>query len=208
MGKVATVQPPSRLALAPLGRRVELPYDEELEYLESTGTQYVNPNVRMVDVGAVELDWEYLVDSKSFLVFGGGNRSGYNTAKDRVLLASVVESGAVKSGYIDTGIQRKMLQSNWISGSRVVIPKIKCDVVGGGEDDNRIIGLFRNYNVLNNITASGASRCRMCRIWDKSDTLVRDFIPVRYGSVGYLYDRVSNTRFKTGTFVCGPDKTG
>lgn len=42
----------------------------------------------------------------------------------------------------------------------------------------------------------------------KSGALVRDYIPVRKGTVGYLYDRVSGALFGnagTGDFVLGPD---
>ena len=38
---------------------------------------------------------------------------------------------------------------------------------------------------------------------------IRDFIPVRVGSTGYLYDKVSGQLFGnagTGDFVLGPDK--
>jgi len=45
------------------------------------------------------------------------------------------------------------------------------------------------------------------RIWDGT-TLVRDFVPCRIGTTGYLYDRVSQTLFGnigTGEFVLGPD---
>lgn len=41
------------------------------------------------------------------------------------------------------------------------------------------------------------------------DTVLRDYIPVRKGTVGYFYDRVSNTLFGsagTGTIGLGPDK--
>jgi hypothetical protein len=37
----------------------------------------------------------------------------------------------------------------------------------------------------------------------------RDFVPVRVGQVGYLYDRVSGTLYGnagTGNFTVGPDK--
>lgn len=39
--------------------------------------------------------------------------------------------------------------------------------------------------------------------------MVRDFIPVRVGQVGYLYDRVSGQlfgKYGTGDFIVGPDK--
>lgn len=42
-------------------------------------------------------------------------------------------------------------------------------------------------------------------------TLVRDFIPVRVGTVGYFYDNVSKQLFgnanSSGSFILGPDKT-
>ena len=40
-------------------------------------------------------------------------------------------------------------------------------------------------------------------------TLVRDFIPVRIGQTGYLFDKVSRQLFGnsgTGNFILGPDK--
>ena len=48
------------------------------------------------------------------------------------------------------------------------------------------------------------------RIFD-TGTLVRDFIPVRVGTTGYLYDRASGALFGndgTGSFGVGPDKNG
>lgn len=41
-----------------------------------------------------------------------------------------------------------------------------------------------------------------------SGTLVRDFIPVRVGQIGYMYDKVSGQLFKnigSGNFILGPD---
>lgn len=43
---------------------------------------------------------------------------------------------------------------------------------------------------------------------EKGGAVVRDFIPVRVGTVGYMYDRVSGQLFGnagTGAFVLGPD---
>ena len=52
-----------------------------------------------------------------------------------------------------------------------------------------------------------SGRFYACQIWD-GQTLVRDFVPCRIGTTGYLYDRVSQTLFSnigTGDFVLGPD---
>ena len=46
-----------------------------------------------------------------------------------------------------------------------------------------------------------------CRIWE-NNTLVRDFIPVRIGTVGYLYDEIGGGLYGnsvTGDFVLGAD---
>ena len=51
-------------------------------------------------------------------------------------------------------------------------------------------------------------RLMFCKIY-QNNVLVRDYIPVRKGMVGYLYDRVSGKLFGnagTGDFVLGPDK--
>ena len=55
----------------------------------------------------------------------------------------------------------------------------------------------------------GAYRCYYVHL-RKNGVLVRDYIPVRKGTVGYMYDRVSGRLFGnagTGSFVIGPDKT-
>lgn len=44
----------------------------------------------------------------------------------------------------------------------------------------------------------------------QNDNLVRDFIPVRVGTTGYLYDRVSGQLFEnsgSGSFTYGNDVT-
>ena len=51
--------------------------------------------------------------------------------------------------------------------------------------------------------------CRLyyAKLW-QDDTLVRDYIPIKIGSEGCLYDKVSQTVFHTageGAFGCGPD---
>ena len=50
--------------------------------------------------------------------------------------------------------------------------------------------------------------CRIYSAYVSNGTNVADFIPVRVGSVGYMYDRVSGKLFGnagTGDFVLGPD---
>ena len=51
-------------------------------------------------------------------------------------------------------------------------------------------------------------RIYYCRFYDGNNNLIEDFIPVRVGQVGYMYDKVSHQLFGnsgTGNFILGPD---
>lgn len=54
------------------------------------------------------------------------------------------------------------------------------------------------------------TRIKNCKIWESYE-LVRDYIPIRIGQVGYLFDKVSGQSFgnanSTGAFVLGADVT-
>lgn len=55
---------------------------------------------------------------------------------------------------------------------------------------------------------SGSSRLYYAKFYE-SGTLVRDFVPVRVESTGYLFDKVTGSLFGnsgTGSFILGPDK--
>ena len=64
------------------------------------------------------------------------------------------------------------------------------------------------FGVNGNTSINTNGRISSCKIYH-SGVLVRDYIPVRKGTVGYMYDRVSGQLFGnqgTGAFIIGPDK--
>jgi hypothetical protein len=66
-----------------------------------------------------------------------------------------------------------------------------------------------SYHSNHGITCSKAFKVYRFKLYS-SGVLVRDFIPVRKGTTGYLYDAVSETLYGnsgTGDFTLGPDKT-
>ena len=70
----------------------------------------------------------------------------------------------------------------------------------------RTLFLFATHNT-NDEYASSSMRVYACKIW-QNDVLVRDFIPVRKGQVGYMFDKVSGELFGnlgTGDFILGND---
>jgi hypothetical protein len=68
--------------------------------------------------------------------------------------------------------------------------------------------LFGVYDTaISAVTTDLKGTIRWCKIY-RSEQLVRDFIPVRVGQTGYLYDKVSRKLFGnsgTGDFILGND---
>ena len=68
--------------------------------------------------------------------------------------------------------------------------------------------IFSGNTALEDLSHPACIRMYFCEIYDGS-TIVRSFVPVRVGQVGYLFDRVSGQLFGnagTGAFTIGPDK--
>jgi hypothetical protein len=67
--------------------------------------------------------------------------------------------------------------------------------------------LFSNHTTTGGIGGLAEMRVYACQIF-QNDVLVKDFVPVRIGQVGYMYDTVSGELFGnlgTGDFTLGPD---
>ena len=182
-----------------------LPYDAEVEYLESTGTQWIDTGI-IVDSSITSAQISLAPTNKS---------SG-----DNILF------GSRDSGYgIYCFAGSSALRTRWGGPTYVDISYSLGDVIdvnihnGSVTVTNRATGAYRSFAVGNVFkpyplviagTAYGSSvqistgvRLLRVKIGD-----VRDFIPVRKGTVGYLYDRVSGKLFGnagTGDFVLGQD---
>ena len=75
------------------------------------------------------------------------------------------------------------------------------------EQSGYTITVFAGRNSVSSVTANLVGKIYVVQIWDDG-VLVRDFIPVRVGNVGYMYDRVSGRLFGnagTGAFGYGND---
>ena len=192
-----------------------LPYDAEVEYLESTGTQYIDTGITPGD-NAVE--WEFSFEytkpsSGAEGIFGSRQTAtayrpdGYNVfaLSSGLRLDCTSRSGIYSNPtnpvLLEFGSSNTTVNGrNYHNGTKAACDYSLC--------------IFA-INTAGNITASGSrgkGKIYYCKIW-KSGVLVRDYIPVRVGSgagaVGYLYDRVSGTLYGnagTGSFTAGPDK--
>jgi hypothetical protein len=185
------------------------PYDAEIEYLESTGTQYIDTGIVPTTATTVQTNFAF---TKIPTSAGGpfGVRSDNNNTRFWLNYDKVLEIGY---GYyyktsvaLDTNEYIDVLfnsisgdNHNFVFGSYSAICK---DVFL----QNGVMYLFALNRPPSNVFYASL-KMTFLKIWHK-DVLIRDFIPVRVGSVGYMYDRVSGQLFSnqgTGEFVLGPD---
>ena len=182
------------------------PYYCEVEYLESTGTQYI-------DTGVV------FSDSSHTYKWDIGAQAVNTSNKNYNWFCGFFEGSAYSAGvYADTTTNYNFyaVGTYYQNGQAITTP------LTGGDKYGIIRNVFTitNFagtlsvilfgrNQLNMVICNAAKRIFYYKIWD-NDILVRDFIPVRVGTVGYMYDLVSGQLFGnqgTGEFLIGPDKT-
>jgi hypothetical protein len=180
-----------------------LPYDAEVEYLESTGTQWIDTG--LLCSGADEVSISCFIPSDDGLgtsIFwgAGGNSRVWAT-----------------SGYCRFGnenmidITYKRLLNNWntirLNQSTGIVNGASLSMsIGTFQGKSNLTSLiFRGNDMLSNIPPSMKVSSFF---WKRNGVLILDLIPVRVGNVGYMYDKVSGKLFGnagTGDFVLGPD---
>lgn len=201
--------------LAPHG--APLPYDAEVEYLESTGTQYIDTGVLCDNNTNVEIGALWNTTSYNMVMFGVLDNSSGTTYRFMTQIynqnnpqsywgtsTSSTRSGAARNEWHDYALGSGVFK---VDGSTV---QTWADV-SFATTANLFVFARSLKNVNDPATIADSffrGRVRYVRIM-KSGTLVRSFVPVRVGQTGCLYDRVSGTLFGnagTGAFPIGPDK--
>lgn len=186
-----------------------LPYDAEVEYLESTGTQYIETGILPDANTGLQLFSSLPVNTSDAYIAGerddtGNTRwligwSAYKTAKwycgYGVTITSGVDGSPILTSvnYLGDGLFKVGDSYSYTLPSLSYSPSYN-------------IRLFGSAGVLAAYT-SAEVKIYSAKI-SVGSALVRDFIPVRKGTVGHLYDRVSGQLFGnagTGDFIIGPD---
>lgn len=201
-----------------------LPYDAEVEYLETDGWCYINTNYVPVGNTKVDVKWMSVTDDIEITVpycpIGGGiafankyfglwaptnqnyrffplrgnSNNGYDTSS-RVSLLDKVNTCVFANNTSTVNLNNKNYTVATTSVTDYSIP----------------LWLFAS-NVNNNTPSSNQHKLRLyyADILEGS-TYVRQFIPVRVGTTGYMYDKVSGTLFgnanSSGAFTFGNDVT-
>jgi hypothetical protein len=165
-----------------------LPYDAEVEYLQSSGTQWIDTGYRSNN----DDDFQFICEIEGNVGFSGSNGNlqmdfRYSSTIRRTY--RVVHSknyGPVT--YLDGG---QILVQSYHTYNGYIIALFALGASASGVGNFATIKLFSSKLIIN-------------------DVVVRDYVPVRVGTTGYLYDKVSGTLFGndgTGNFAIGNDIT-
>ena len=174
-----------------------LPYDAEVEYLESTGTQYIDTGVDLKKMMVAKYRIEFTSVSGIQVIFGVYTNST-NTSRGQLYINGVAWKDSSSNN---------MQSGGWAGNAAVgTVYDITSYNRNINTSDYTMYIFARNTDNNSPIP----TKMRLYRMTMTQDgLLVRDFIPVRKGNVGYLYDRVSKKLFGnsgTGSFILGNDK--
>ena len=189
-----------------------LPYDAEIEFLESTGTQWIDTGIKTLSSSTVEVEAAATVFKSNDIMFGSVGADASS------LIRALIYNDGAKGNIISLQSGRYGVTNAFIAYDTAfhnyLITPTKAEVDGKYFLATRSDNSLRNFLLFSFVTASGVkygshARISRCKIYH-SDVLVLDLIPVRKGNIGYMYDRVSGQLLGnagTGDFVIGPDKT-
>lgn len=188
---------------------------KQLEYIESTGTQYIKTNVKAPSSGLrIQIKFRYTGDYGNASVFGS-ETSGISGSGEY----SIVPYGSPSSFYV--GGSRSVAQKTTAQGVDYTLDATAANgtltTVWNGVASTVVYTQYLNttYPIAlfgNNISGTVSQKCPMrlysCKIYDNG-TLARDFVPCKNasGAVG-LYDTVDGQFYAnagTGTFTAGPE---
>lgn len=184
------------------------PYDSEIEYLQSTGKQYIETGIIPNDSTGVYIT-AYRISGNDNLVIGCRNNSG-NTRWAigittlgwyygwRVFENSNISGGPayIHMNYLNDG---KFKVKTPTTTKTMILPSLSFTPAYN-------IRLFGSAGI-NASYAKWYGRIYAVQITQGTE-IIMDLIPVRVGDIGYMYDKVSDQLFGndgTGSFILGPD---
>lgn len=190
-----------------------LPYDAEIEYLQSDGHQFIDTGLTTSYGRAFQQKIQQTSTSGNKIIGTGGINS--------TLIYSIrfYESGI----YFNVNGNLENLQSvdTAVHTFKIDVPNLTAQfdnttqtITGSMSYTNRnykeaLYAYSQTGNLSPRNSYNFVGRIFWAKYWEAGE-LVRDFIPVRVGQVGYMYDNVSGQLFGndgTGNFILGPDKT-
>ena len=201
-----------------------LPYDAEVEWIKSDGNAFIDTGIYGGSKVRIECSI-YTESGSQGVVFGEYQKlSAADTTTRCCVQITSSNNTATYSFFQNTNTTALSITKNinkwlniiadWKVGSFQVGETMSTGTVVSYQDSTNIYLFARRRNVysggatFDNVCTN--TRLKLPRIY-VYNILVRDYIAVRVGQVGYMYDRVSGELFgnanSTGSFTLGPDVT-
>ena len=179
----------------------------QLEYIQSSGTQYVDTGFVPNQDTRVVCDCEYFATSSASWLFG------VRVASGRAAFAFLAYEGKFRTDYNNS----YSLYFDAGTTKATHVDKAKnVTVVNGSETINDTYAAFNSQyslfllavNTAGTTNGYSTAKIKACQIYDNG-TLVRDFIPAKTvaGEIG-LYDKVFKEFYRnagSGVFTAGPE---
>ena len=190
-----------------------LPYDAEVEYLESTGTQWIDTGMVLSSDGfAYDVDVTF-ASTANCQVFGGRTQA-MNSSHDSIVL--FVVGGYWRFDYFGdwkagTAVAANTRYSVSYANGRTTVNGVSTSTpVSSGRQSGATVYVFAGHRPASTGGVEFPSSMKLYSLkFYQNGVLAADYQPVRKAGIGYLYDRVSGKLFGnagTGDFVLGPDK--
>lgn len=184
-----------------------LPYDSEVEYLQGDKYSYINTGMKASGILHIKT---YLVDffssATGYWPFGG--RNAYNNNAYGLFVAT--DTGLLNVAY--NGNTNEFNKYSSYPSSCWVEMKSGSIKVGSTTHTFTAKTFTSSYNVILFGLNNGGSiiRCsvKIGKTFITDGTTTLDLIPVRVGTVGYMYDKLSGRLLGndgSGTFILGND---
>lgn len=178
-----------------------LPYDAEIEYLQGSGTQYLNTGL----YGNLDTKVEVSVNISSFPCFACGVRPSDNNG----ITMYATSNGTQRFGNKSTTRSWSMNIKHTASINKDYFiydgNSVSLNTTTSFTTSDTIHLMWAGYQAQT--TAIMKGKLYYAKIWS-GGTLIFDGIPVRVGTTGYMYDKVSGQLFGnagTGDFILGND---
>lgn len=214
----------------------QLPYDCQIEYLESSGTQFIDTGIFITGPYTAEIVFEKPTNQTSGYakLIGVGNEANAayqycileidNTNRNKLRCSnrdgerkSSVSITLDSSNIHDIIIENPDANTINLTYNGASVGTVSDTFVTYSKASTGSLYLFtinnildRNGNVVSNNYPTNFTTFKLHSFkFYSGEQLIRDMIPVRIGQVGYMYDKISGQLFGnsgSGTFTLGPDK--
>lgn len=177
-----------------------LPYEAQVEYLQSSGTQYLNIPIQISNTATITIDGFITTTNKE--LFSMPLNNSYNSNQHQFNIeTSATYYRFFTSSSINAGSGNLNTRHLWSCGNSLyrdgTLIGTTTPTQSGARD---ALAIFRGSHGI-----VGGSIYSLKFV---DGDLELDCIPVRVGTTGYMYDRVSKTLFGnagTGNFTLGSD---